>query len=345
MAFLDNSGDIVLDAVLTDTGRMRMAAGDGSFKIVKFALGDDEIDYTLYNKNHSSGSAYYDLNILQSPVLEAFTNNTSIMKSKLVSYTRKDLLYLPVIKCNDVIFPTIDKNSGVTSTDIPAGGYIITSDQTTSDPSNFTAGTALGSTAAQDGVIKGRMPFANSSSPVAFDQGLDTTELSLQKLQPGDPLREDQYLVELDNRLCYLASPDDPNMSTPSSFVDDDNIATYYFSLNSDSSYFAAPDGSTRRVGLYNTNSQGDAGSLTKADSTVIGNSNGGRYGTRLAFSILATEDLANSTYLFTKLGGTTASNYLGSGAQFYYIDTTIRVTGFKTGHRVDIPLRFIKKV
>jgi len=58
MAFLDNSGDIVLDAVLTDTGRMRMAAGDGSFKIVKFALGDDEIDYTLYNKNHSSGSAY-----------------------------------------------------------------------------------------------------------------------------------------------------------------------------------------------------------------------------------------------------------------------------------------------
>ena len=38
MAFLDNSGDIVLDAVLTDTGRMRLARGDGSFKITKFAL-------------------------------------------------------------------------------------------------------------------------------------------------------------------------------------------------------------------------------------------------------------------------------------------------------------------
>ena len=43
MAFLDNSGDIILDAVLTDTGRMRLARGDGSFKIMKFALGDDEI--------------------------------------------------------------------------------------------------------------------------------------------------------------------------------------------------------------------------------------------------------------------------------------------------------------
>ena len=76
MAFLDNSGDIILDAVLTDTGRMRMAKGDGSFKIVKFALGDDEIDYSLYNKDHSSGSAYYDLEILQTPILEAFTDTS-----------------------------------------------------------------------------------------------------------------------------------------------------------------------------------------------------------------------------------------------------------------------------
>ena len=63
MAFLDNSGDIILDAVLTDLGREKMAAG--GFKVKYFALGDDEVDYTLYNKNHSSGSAYYDLEILE----------------------------------------------------------------------------------------------------------------------------------------------------------------------------------------------------------------------------------------------------------------------------------------
>ena len=45
MAFLDNSGDIILDAVLTDTGRMRLSKGDGTFKVAKFAFGDDEINY------------------------------------------------------------------------------------------------------------------------------------------------------------------------------------------------------------------------------------------------------------------------------------------------------------
>ena len=51
MAFLDNSGDIILDATLTETGRRKMA--QGRFRIAKSALGDDEIDYSLYNKNHS----------------------------------------------------------------------------------------------------------------------------------------------------------------------------------------------------------------------------------------------------------------------------------------------------
>jgi len=103
MAFLDNSGDIILDAVLTDTGRFRLAKGDGSFKIVKYAFADDEIDYNKYDKDHLSGSAYYDLDILKTPVLEAFTNNTSNMKHKLLSIPRTNLLYLPILKLNDVV--------------------------------------------------------------------------------------------------------------------------------------------------------------------------------------------------------------------------------------------------
>ena len=101
MAFLDNSGDIILDAVLTDAGRARLAKGDGSFRIAKFALGDDEIDYTLYNSAHASGSAYYDLEIMQTPVMEAFTNNTSSLKNKLMSLPRTNLLYLPILKLNE----------------------------------------------------------------------------------------------------------------------------------------------------------------------------------------------------------------------------------------------------
>ena len=101
MAFLDNSGDIILDAVLTDTGRFRLAKGDGSFKVVKYAFADDEIDYSLYNLDHTSGSAYYDLDILKSPVLEAFTNNTSTMKHKLLSIPRTNLRFLPIMKLNE----------------------------------------------------------------------------------------------------------------------------------------------------------------------------------------------------------------------------------------------------
>ncbi len=100
MAFLDNSGDIILDAVLTDTGRLRLAQGDGSFKISKFALGDDEINYTLYNKNHASGSAYFDLEILQTPVLEAITNNSAQIKSRLMTISRTNLLFMPILKLN-----------------------------------------------------------------------------------------------------------------------------------------------------------------------------------------------------------------------------------------------------
>ena len=90
MGFLDNSGDIILDAVLTDHGRKVLAKGDGSFQISKFALGDEEIDYSLYDTTNVNGSAYYDLEILQTPVLEAFTDNAVSMKSKLVTYESLD---------------------------------------------------------------------------------------------------------------------------------------------------------------------------------------------------------------------------------------------------------------
>ena len=81
MGFLDNSGDIILDAVLTDSGRARLAKGDGSFRVVKFTLGDDEIDYSNFNINNPTGQQ--DLEIMQTPVFEAFTNDDSSLKSHI----------------------------------------------------------------------------------------------------------------------------------------------------------------------------------------------------------------------------------------------------------------------
>ena len=87
MGYLNNS-IITVDAILTKKGRELLAKGDGSFKITQFALSDDEIDYTLYNPSHPSGSAFYGQAIENMPLLEAFPDETQIMKYKLVTLPR-----------------------------------------------------------------------------------------------------------------------------------------------------------------------------------------------------------------------------------------------------------------
>jgi hypothetical protein len=87
MGFLNNI-TVTVDAILTKKGREALARGDGSFKISQFALSDDEIDYTLYNPSHPSGSAYYGEAIENMPLLEAFPDETQIMKYKLTTLPR-----------------------------------------------------------------------------------------------------------------------------------------------------------------------------------------------------------------------------------------------------------------
>lgn len=87
MGYLDNSV-VTVDAILTKKGRELLARGDGSFRITQFALADDEIDYTLYNPQHPSGSAFYGEAIENMPMLEAFADETQIMKYKLTTLPR-----------------------------------------------------------------------------------------------------------------------------------------------------------------------------------------------------------------------------------------------------------------
>jgi len=95
MGYLNNAV-ITVDAILTTKGRELLARNDGSFQITQFALGDDEIDYTLYNPNHPSGSAYYGEAIDNMPLLEAFPSELQIMKYKLTTLPR-GTAKLPVI--------------------------------------------------------------------------------------------------------------------------------------------------------------------------------------------------------------------------------------------------------
>jgi hypothetical protein len=87
MGYLNNQV-VTVDAILTNKGRELLAKNDGSFRITQFALADDEIDYTLYNPTHPSGSSFYGEAIQNMPLLEAFPIETQIMKYKLATLPR-----------------------------------------------------------------------------------------------------------------------------------------------------------------------------------------------------------------------------------------------------------------
>ena len=310
MAFLDNSGDIILDAVLTDTGRMRLAKGDGSFKIVKFALGDDEINYWSYENvnnaagRNTSGSAFYDLSILQTPVLEAFTNNTSLLKHRLVSYTRNDLLYLPIIKNN-----TGDDASSALFQDSSQGNiYVVGVDQSTLDTSGIKPTTA--------GVLNGLK--GGGSNYIRLDFGFDTTKLAKESTIRTD-VKETQLIVEFDNRLGTLVdalSGEELDFD----FLDDDQVATYVLT---------GP--------IISTQGAGEA-----TDSSALA----GPFTGQARFQFKASISLQTSDALYNQFGTTGATLNAGNPAGTYnFIDTLLRVTGGNTGYSVDVPVRFVRKV
>jgi len=313
MAFLDNSGDIILDAVLTDLGRARLARGDGSFNIRKFALGDDEIDYALYrNANsalgaHPSGSAYYDIQILQTPVLEGFTNNASSMKSTLLSVPRTNVLYLPVLAL---------AQSAQGFQDFYNSTYVVAVDKNTQDNDSSNA-LAI---AATSGFFFGASGLQNNTAPMAVDQGLNTTELSAELPLDAD-LVETQFRIDIDNRFGSIV--DKEGLPASVSFVDDDNIASYFLTVDTNTSFFAKD--------------------FTR--NTDINSAVDGPRGVRLEFLIKSSVDLATSTYLFTRLGGTVNLPGLNTGTvnNVKFIDSNVRVTGVTTGYQLNIPVRFVK--
>jgi len=128
MAYLDNT-EITVDAILTKKGREKLASGEG-LNITKFALGDDEIDYTLYEPAHPKGSAYYDAAIKAIPITEASPDETQTLRYKLVTLP-KGTTKIPKVEFG-IPSITVNQNSGqvsLTPTTSPSGntngGYTV----------------------------------------------------------------------------------------------------------------------------------------------------------------------------------------------------------------------------
>jgi len=164
MGYLNNSS-IIVDAILTKKGRELLARQDGSFKITQFALGDDEIDYTLFNENHPNGSQFSGEAIENMQIIEAFPDDNNIMVSKLVTLPR-GTTKMPVITANvskiqlslgsnTVLNPETLNLNGVATLKEPAG-YLAT----IADRRLLTTFTGVGT---NEGATSTQRPFSNTT--------------------------------------------------------------------------------------------------------------------------------------------------------------------------------------
>ncbi|MBV02876.1 MAG: hypothetical protein CML45_00630 [Rhodobacteraceae bacterium] len=334
MAFLDNSGDIILDAVLTDTGRKQMAKGE--FSISKFSIGDDEIDYGLYNKDHPSGSAYYDLEILQTPILEAFTQINANINYGLLSYPRQDLLYLPTIKLNE--------KAGTAAT-VSSRGVIYIADNSTVIPGTST--TTAKSLEADLGSDKSIINSGDRGSGkfIFIETGIDTPDGS----PVGSSTNQSNYILSVDladnNFLVSYNTSWFDSIQGPDTGSDFSNntakseailSVTMTDGVASSTSTEVESYASADINGLLNRVYYVNDGNVDL--STTYSAINGPR-ASFTAISVTLSDNIAQSDYeSFGRLAQTQG------GTQTYdYIDSILYVKGASTQVTLQLPVRIIK--
>jgi len=334
MAFLDNSGDIILDAVLTEEGRKAMA--DGTFRISKFGLGDDEIDYSLYNKNHASGSAYADLDILQTPVFEAFTQTNAGINYGLLSLTNVAILYLPVLKVNEktTVSNTVKKPVS------PSSGLFYLADTSTDTTTNLLASTAL--------VSSDKFLTSDSSTgpAVLLESGLDTTNVA------GDAANKSTYLVAnnlvdstfyvyYDNRFITSVLGPAPGATFDNTSLGTSGTPSLSYTLTN-----APPVTTDLQLSNYSSArvAAGADGVVKDGSYSTTDTNVSAIAGPRASFTLLNFVVKPNLDTEYTRYGSV-SQDVFGDSVLYSYIDTTIYVQGTKTGIQAQIPLRIIKYI
>ena len=260
MAFLDNTTAVFLDAVLTDLGRQRLAAANGTFRIESFSHSDDEIDYSATNPEDS-------------PIMEALFNNSTANKYNLVSYTDNNLTHLPVIEIADLSNRNSSVYAGTGFTDFPAQGFLLLANQSTIE--KFDSGRPA------SGVLYGNTGTLNASNTnvIRTEQGLQ--DIDNQLVDIHHTMQDDVYEVCVDSQIVSLLDSSG-NVLTPN-YVDDDLI-NYYYVNGVDESFDEAspikgPEGTSLQLKLASSQSLLSDGfftdrlSKTSAITTSVGTS------------------------------------------------------------------------
>ena len=342
MAFLDNSGDIILDAVLTEAGRKRMA--EGNFSITKFALGDDEIDYSLYNKNHSSGSAYYDLEILQTPVFEAFTQINAGINYGLLPNESTDLLYLPVMKTNELSSITATGGPGAIASSGSSGLFLLADNS--NDGSTVSAKIFKVINGDAGGVSLGQIDGNSPQNFVMVEAGLDTgfgnipngTAANRNSFLSANGLVDTALHVFYDSRFIntiygvqtgtgFGFSNDGPSNALRSQMTP--LVTGTPTTIQSGLENYSAVTVRVVNNQIYQTTSPN-----TEEDYSAIG-------GPRSIAAAIAPAIKPGLNAEYSLYGNTT--DHTINGVNVSTIDTTIYVQGASTGAQVQIPIRIAK--
>ena len=327
MAFLDNSGDIILDAVLTDVGRKRMA--NGTFQITKFALGDDEIDYNLYDLNHPSGSAYYDLEILQTPILESVTGIAAHINYGLLSISNPNLLYMPTIKENNKVPLSARRRDNVY--------YLAVRDGVTA-PALKAAFGGVGS----GGDLQVLEAGQRNGTKIVLEAGLDTAEI------PGTPSNKTNYItsqgladaaysVSVDTRfITTVLGPDSSSTFNNNAGSGESDVKFGLATATPNTKDKAMRNRRMASIRAINNNvvrRQND--NKADTDTSVIQGPRSTATALNFDTRILADDDFRR----YGKRGQTIS----GASGTFKYIDTSVKVTS-ALGDTFSIPVRIIQK-
>jgi hypothetical protein len=351
MAFQDNAGTIVLDAVTTDIGRKRLA--EGTFRITKFAFGDDEIDYAKVEDNSGTmelptPSEY--------PILEAHADPNAVINHGLLAFDRSDLFFLPILKTNE-----LPKISNAARANPPQQGtrqsgsfyYMAVNGETRNKLINRFG-------ADSDAYVL--EPDSRNDYKIIIESGIDGTITTEQNsvmvganYLPRDTNARDSYILStnlLDNYFNIYAdgrfvtrvlSPgtgakfanttDDTarinfgtlQQSTPiTGFSFLDHFQTFCVDATPNLIFNSSGDGLDIELSAFN----GPRGAVTALNFDID--------------SALTSTSSGSSDYKYTTYG-TASINLFDNGDLYDYIDTTVMVEGATSQATIQLPLRLIR--
>jgi len=325
MAFLDNSGTIILDAILTDIGRKRMA--QGNFNPSKFSLGDDEMDYTLVNVDDSDYSKLETLS-----TIEALNSENATINHGLQNFTSDDILYLPQIKINSLL-----KGAVKIKPSMPDFYFVSANDETT---------------AKLKGLLT-KKQFLESNSydrnKLFFESGIENNKLprnakARERYILNYNLLDRYFIINCDHRFVDRLLIVDPE----GTYFENDEANNLFYDFQSlkevtpvslekileyYNSYFA--------IGVDNliyshTSAKDDLHSAIK-----------GPRGSACAFNVKLINELTIDTsgtrdFRYTKFGKVNQTLF-GGAKKFDYIDTSIYIQGTSSKATLQVPIRILR--